>query len=54
MVPLVGEVKELKYVKDVIVKTADALIAAAGVDMKYEVCLLYTSSGLSSAWESAA
>ena len=37
MVPLVGEVKELKYVKDVIVKTADALIAAAGVDMKYEV-----------------
>uniref|UniRef100_UPI0025CE6E68 pyruvate, phosphate dikinase n=1 Tax=uncultured Gemmiger sp. TaxID=1623490 RepID=UPI0025CE6E68 len=37
MVPLVGEVKELKFVKDVIVKTADALIAAAGVDMKYEV-----------------
>ncbi|MCI6640729.1 MAG: pyruvate, phosphate dikinase [Pygmaiobacter massiliensis] len=37
MVPLVGEVKELKYVKDVIVKTADKLIAEAGVDMKYEV-----------------
>ena len=37
MVPLVGEVKELKYVKDVIVKTADKLIADAGVDMKYEV-----------------
>ena len=32
MVPLVGEVKELKYVKDVIVKTADKLIADAGVD----------------------
>ena len=37
MIPLVGEVKELKYVKDVVVKTADAEIAAAGVDMKYEV-----------------
>ncbi len=37
MIPLVGEVKELKYVKDVVVKTADALIAEAGVDMKYEV-----------------
>ena len=37
MIPLVGEVKELKFVKDVVVKTADALIAAAGVDMKYEV-----------------
>ena len=37
MVPLVGEVKELKYVKDVIVKTADKLIADAGVDMKYQV-----------------
>ena len=30
MIPLVGEVKELKYVKDVVVKTADELIAAAG------------------------
>ena len=37
MIPLVGEVKELKYVKDVVVKTADAIIAAAGIDMKYEV-----------------
>ena len=37
MIPLVGEVKELKFVKDVVVKTADALIAEAGVDMKYEV-----------------
>jgi len=37
MIPLVGEVKEFKYVKDVVVKTADAEIAAAGVDLKYEV-----------------
>ena len=37
MIPLVGEVKELKYVKDVVVSTADAIIAASGVDMKYEV-----------------
>ncbi len=37
MIPLVGEVKELKYVKDVVVKTADAEIAAAGADLKYEV-----------------
>ena len=37
MIPLVGEVKELKYVKDVVVKTADKLIADAGVDMKYEI-----------------
>ena len=37
MIPLVGEVKELKYVKKVVVETADAEIAAAGVDMKYEV-----------------
>ncbi|MCQ2431256.1 MAG: pyruvate, phosphate dikinase [Clostridia bacterium] len=37
MIPLVGEVKELKFVKDVVVKTADAEIAAAGVDLKYEV-----------------
>ena len=37
MIPLVGEVKELKYVKDVVVKVADELIAAAGVDMKYQV-----------------
>ena len=31
MIPLVGEVKELKYVKDVVVKTADAIIAASGL-----------------------
>ena len=37
MIPLVGEVKELKYVKKVVVETADAEIAAAGVDLKYEV-----------------
>ena len=37
MIPLVGEVKELKYVKDVVVATADKLIAAAGVKMKYQV-----------------
>ena len=37
MIPLVGEVKELKFVKDVVVATADQLIAEAGVDMKYEV-----------------
>ncbi|HIV87213.1 MAG TPA: pyruvate, phosphate dikinase [Candidatus Pygmaiobacter gallistercoris] len=37
MIPLVGEVKELKYVKDIVVKTADKLIADAGVEMKYEV-----------------
>ena len=37
MVPLVGEVKELAYVKATIVKTADALIAESGLDMKYEI-----------------
>ena len=37
MIPLVGDVKELKNVKDVVVATADAEIAAAGVEMKYEV-----------------
>ncbi len=37
MIPLVGEIKELKYVKDVVVKTADAVIAEAGVELKYEV-----------------
>ena len=37
MIPLVGEVKELKYVKDVVVATADKLIAEAGADMKYQV-----------------
>ncbi|MDY3865439.1 MAG: pyruvate, phosphate dikinase [Eubacteriales bacterium] len=37
MIPLVGEVKELKYVKDVVVKTADAEIKKAGIDLHYEV-----------------
>ena len=37
MIPLVGDVKELKYVKSVVVATADAEIAAAGVELKYEV-----------------
>ena len=37
MIPLVCEVKELKFVKKVVVETADAEIAAAGIDMKYEV-----------------
>ena len=37
MIPLVGEVKELKFVKNVVVKTADEIIAAAGADLKYEV-----------------
>ena len=37
MIPLVGEVKELKYVKDVVCKTADALIQAAGSQMHYKV-----------------
>ena len=37
MIPLVGELKELQFVKDVVVKTADALIAASGQDLKYMV-----------------
>ena len=37
MIPLVGDVKELKYVKSVVVATADAEIAAANFDLKYEV-----------------
>ncbi len=37
MIPLVGDVKELKYVKQFVVETADAEIAAAGSDLKYEV-----------------
>ena len=37
MIPLVGDVKELKYVKKVVVETANAEIAAAGVELKYEV-----------------
>ena len=37
MIPLVGEVKEYKFVKNIVVKTADELIAASGVALKYEV-----------------
>jgi pyruvate,orthophosphate dikinase len=37
MIPLVGDIKELKYVKKVVVETADAEIANAGADLKYEV-----------------
>lgn len=37
MIPLVGEVKELKFVKDVVVETADQLIKESGMDMKYQV-----------------
>ncbi len=37
MIPLVGDVKELKYVKKTIVATADAEVAASGIDLKYEV-----------------
>ncbi len=37
MIPLTGETKELKFVKDIVVKTANEVIAAAGVELKYEV-----------------
>ncbi len=37
MIPLVGEVKELKYVKDVVTRTADAIIKESGIEMKYMV-----------------
>ena len=37
MIPLVGEIKELKYVKDVVVATADEELANAGIEMHYEV-----------------
>ena len=37
MIPLVGEIKELKFVKDVVTATADKLIAEAGVEMNYHV-----------------
>ena len=37
MIPLVGEVKELKYVKNIVCQTADAIIKESGVDLKYEV-----------------
>ena len=41
MIPLVGEEKELKYVKKIVVKTADEEIKAAGSDMKYEVGTMF-------------
>ena len=37
MIPLVGEIKELQYVKNIVVKTADAIIEKAGSDLKYMV-----------------
>ncbi len=37
MIPLTGEMKELKFVKDIVVKAADEEIAASGIDLKYEV-----------------
>ena len=37
MIPLVGEVKEFKFVKDIVVKTADEIIAASGEKLEYEV-----------------
>ena len=37
MIPLTGEVKEMKFVKDIVVKTADEVIKTAGIDLKYEV-----------------
>ena len=37
MIPLIGEVKELKFVKNIVVETADAEIRASGVELKYEV-----------------
>jgi len=37
MIPLIGDIKEFKYVKKFVVETADAEIAAAGIDLKYEV-----------------
>ena len=37
MIPLIGDIKELKFVKESVVKTADEVIAAAGADLKYQV-----------------
>ena len=37
MIPLVGDVKELKYVKEIVVRVADEIIKESGVDLKYEV-----------------
>ena len=41
MIPLTGDVKELKYVKNVVVKAADEEIAAAGIELKYEVGTMF-------------
>ena len=40
MIPLVGEVKELKYIKDIIVATADKILKDAGVKMKYQIGIM--------------
>ncbi len=37
MIPLVGEIKELKYIKDIVVRVADEIIAASGIELKYMV-----------------
>ena len=37
MIPLVGEIRELKYVKDVVVKTAEAVIKEKGIDLEYKI-----------------
>ncbi|MEA4989165.1 MAG: pyruvate, phosphate dikinase [Anaerovorax sp.] len=37
MIPLIGEIKELQYVKNIVTETADAIIAKSGIDMKYMV-----------------
>ena len=37
MIPLIGDIRELKYVKKIVVETADAEIAASGIELKYEV-----------------
>ncbi len=37
MIPLVGEIKELKYVKEIVVKTANELIKASGINLEYSV-----------------
>ena len=37
MIPLVGEAKELKFVKDVVTKIADQMIADAGIEMEYHI-----------------
>jgi pyruvate,orthophosphate dikinase len=37
MIPLIGEIKELQYVKNIVVETADAIIAKSGIDLKYMV-----------------